>query len=174
MSNEHVLDPALAPLLEGARAGLTLDDDQMTIRNRDDDASLIVSGAGADHQVSTGGRGREPYPVVRRATSAEVERYLAMKLGSWARDELGLDRIVLPSNLPCETSGLALLDVGDWWFRLVPVDAGPAEGALELQGSGVNDAIRFTYVAALPLDDLVASYLDPDGAPALQQFVRRT
>ena len=35
-------------------------------------------------------------------------------------------------------------------------------------------SVEFSYVADAPLDQLVASYLDPDGAPLLTQYVDRS
>ena len=110
-----------------------------------------------------------------RASSIEdVERYVVWDYGYDARRRLGVGRIVLPRRPGQEASGFRVVDAGEGWYALLPATSPPDTNRTvgSTAWADAELAVRFSHLADVPVDALVASYLAPDGAPALTQFVR--
>ena len=170
MSEPMVLSPSVVGLLNdaGARFLQTPEDE---IRIVFSDVGLLLTTEDSGPVIMRWERGESPTPVLRAASIADLERYLVWDAGRIARRRLGLNRIRLPWKLGQEAAGSTLLDRGEGWFVLEV--AGPAEAPrrIELLTSGGDDAVRFSHVASVPVEELVASYRDADGKPALEPFV---
>jgi len=131
------------------------------------DLELTVGVDAGRYVVGRRSRGGAARPVMRSQEMADVERAVAMIVGEDARNRLHLAPVTLPWEVDRIAAGHVVRDLGGGWVALVASDGRTVEVK-----QVVIDAVELSHLATVPVDALVASYLAPDGAPALTQFVR--
>jgi len=140
----------------------------------------------ADHEVSYAlfardglfqlGRYERRGPIALLAASTDIldlERMLVIDIGNSYRHYNGLPAIELPYAPEDVRTGYQVVHLGGDIFSL----RGPDGEQLGIQIDDYQPTVpvtcRFSHVADLPVDDLVASYLDPHAAPLLTQYLAR-
>ena len=96
-----------------------------------------------------------------------VYRYLIWQLGNTAREILGYARIQTPHRSTDVAPGFTISVNG---MRDILLHDGDVIGTLR-HGGALAPAAQFSWLAALDVSALLASYLDESGAPLLSQWV---
>ncbi len=105
-----------------------------------------------------------------------IERVLIYRLGKTYRKDVGLPGISIPRvSLPYTEEhireGFSAVHVSDREWVLQRPDGTRVPATFIGPLDDWAEKARYSYIMDIPVPDLVASYLDPEGYPALHEFV---
>lgn len=138
---------------------------------RADLSSVVIEREGL-YWYGIGERNDGPYFDWSSTDLTTVERRLVMDLGNSFRDQSSLMSIEFPFHAEDIAPGFILCESRPGWHTLRRTNGAllPLE-VHEEYAPTLWSSVEFSYVVDAPLDQLAASYLDPDGAPLLTEFV---
>lgn len=105
--------------------------------------------------------------VLIAATNEVLQRYMIGRFGNVIRDELGLDVLRPPWTVDQVAEGCAVTDMGDDGCRALLRDGSVVAKAPEATLSLLT-LVPLSHYMRLSIADLMDSFLDPHGAPLLE------
>ncbi|WP_161972419.1 Imm61 family immunity protein [Glaciihabitans arcticus] len=153
----------------GAPAGFTLSDlnDGLVLANRGGEVRYYVRNSSAGFEVTRAERSEDERFGMATAHEEHVHRYLTIELGSSIRFGPELAPIWLPHMPDDLAPGFALEVEGP---RATLSANGVVHGTFS-HDPHMAPAVEFSWVAALPVDGLLQSFLDEKGEPFLARWL---